>query len=446
MNIVIAGAGEVGGHAAEVLSGDNHNVTVIDIHAGRLDALKDELDLRTLTGHCTHLNVLQDAGVANADLFVAATQVDEINLLSAFMAKECGAKKTIVRVHHTANFSLRRTDYASRLGIDEFLCPEHLTSLAIARMLRNPGSIALEEFGRGKLLMQRFPVDDGAPAAGKKLIDLALPENARVATVESGDSASIASAATVVAGGDFVTLIGKDVKFDQARKLFSKGKEKRQVIVIMGETSTAVWLGRALRSRVFSVRLFVNNRARAEELAEKLPHVTILEGDPTDVEVFLDEHIEKADAFIAVAQDDEHNVLACGQAKALGVKSAIAVVQRAKYLHLFEHVGIDQAFSPRVVAVNAIQHLIDVGRVRTLASIADGVASVYEVHPSSRCNVLEHELRNIDLPAQTMIAALHRGEDVFVPGADDKIMIDDRLLVIGPIGINKSLEKIFVTS
>jgi trk system potassium uptake protein TrkA len=443
MNIIIAGAGEVGAHAAEVLSSDEHKVTVIDLSAERLRSLSDTLDVRTLVGHCAHFRVLEDAGAKKCDLMIAATQNDEINLLAAYLAKVGGTRKTVVRVHHTANFSLRGTPVAAKLGIDEFICPEHLASLAIARTLRNPGSIALEEFGRGRLLMQRFPVTSGAAAVDQKLCDITLPASARLATVEHHAVATIADAETTISRDDFVTLIGERETFESARKVFHKGKEKHQHIAIMGETPTAVWLCRALRSRVFSVRVFVRHHERAEELSQKLPHVTVIEADPTDVTVFTDEHIERANAFIAVTEDEEHNILACAQAKAMGVSTVIAVVQRAKYLHLLEHVGIDHAFSPRGVAVAAMRRLTGVGKVRSMAVFADGAAEVYEITPSKRSKVLGQELRSIKLPTQTMIAAIRRNDDVYIPGANDQITAGDTFLAIGPRGIADSLHKLF---
>ncbi|MCH7886035.1 MAG: NAD-binding protein, partial [Planctomycetes bacterium] len=281
MNVIIAGAGEVGGHAAEVLSADGHNVTVIDLSPDKLRALGDTLDLRTLVGHCAHFDVLQEAGADRCDLMIAATATDEINLLSASVAKAAGAKKTIVRVHHTANFSLAGTPYAKQLGIDELVCPEYLTSLAVARSVRNPGSIALEEFARGRLMMQQITVSSEAPAVGKPLSDVALPQGTRLATVERDGRPLIADATTQIQPGDSITLIGKTEVFDAARKLFCKGKEKRITIAIMGQTAMAVWLCRAFKSKFFSVRLFVETHARAQELSDKLNHVTVLEADPT---------------------------------------------------------------------------------------------------------------------------------------------------------------------
>ncbi len=446
MEIIIAGTGEVGGHAADVLSKAGHNVTVIDLNQERLQLLNNSLDLSTLTGHCAHYSVLEEAGVGDCDLFIAATQSDEVNMLSSFLAKAAGAKKTISRVHHTANFSLSKTAIAAKLGIDDLICPEHATAMAIARQLRNPGTIALEEFGKGKIFMQRFPVSKGAQAIGKNLADVELPHNTRLAIAECGDEVSLATAQTRVAEGDVVTLIGEVKTFDTARKLFNKDKEKRMTVAIMGQSSTAVWLGRALKSRLFSVRVFVDEYERAEQLAEKLPHATIIESDPTDTAVFAEEHLEALDTFIAVTEDDEHNILGCAQAKTLGVGKSIAVVQRTKYLHLFEHVGIDHAFSPRQVAVNAIEHLIDVGPVRSVAKFEGGVAEVYEVRPSPKAAILGRELRTLELPSQSMIAAIRRGDRVYVPGAEDQIAPGDTVLIIGPYGINEKLLKLFTTS
>lgn len=445
MSVIVAGAGEVGAHVAEVLSAAGHGVTVIDLSAERLRALNDRLDVRTLVGSCAHLAVLNEAGCAKCQLFVAATDVDEINLLAASLAKTTGAGQAVARVHHTANFSLRSTEHIERLGIDQLLCPEHLTSLAIARAIRNPGSIVLEEFSQGQLLMQRFSVSAGTPAEGKKLAEVKLPASARVATVESNGVAAIADAGTLIAQGAHVTVIGETKTFDAARKVFNKNKPKRRNIAVMGETSTAVWLCRALKNRLFTVRVYVENHARAEEMAAKLDHVTIVEADPTDAATFADEHIEMSDVFIAVTNDDEHNILGCAQAKALGAKTAIAVVQRKKYLHLFGHVGIDYPFSPRDVAAKAILSLIDTSAVRSVAQFADGVAEVYDIKPSKRAKILGHELRNIKLPPKAMIAAIRRGDHVYVPGAEDQVLADDKLLAIGPAGIADDLRKLFVT-
>jgi trk system potassium uptake protein TrkA len=444
MNVIIAGVGEVGAHSADVLSKNGHKVTAIDLSHEKLQHVADSLDIRTLVGNCTHFETLREAGSERCDLMIAATRVDEINLLSASMAKATGAKRTIVRVHHTANFSLRNTPYARQLGIDELICPEYLTSAEIARTLRNPGSLALEEFAHGQLMMQRIPVAEEAPVAGKKLAEVTFPRNTRVATIDRGGTISVAHAGTQIETGDFVTVIGKPEAFEPLLKLFGREKEGRIHVAVMGETTTAVWLCRALKSRLFSVRLFVDRRERGEELAEKLEHVTVLTADPTDPTTIEDEQLARMECFVGVTDDDERNVLACAQAKRLGIPTVIAVLERAKYLHLLPHVGIDHAFSPREGAVRAILHFVDTGPVRSVAQFAGGAAAVYEIRPSRRSKVLGKELRNVQLPPHTMVAAVRRGDEVYVPGAEDQIRAEDTVLVIGPPDIQGPLTKLFV--
>ena len=208
MNIVICGSGEVGRHSAEVLAEARHNVTVIDQDQHKLDELDDVLDVRNLTGNGTQADVLLEAGCANADLFIAATNVDEINLLAASVAKGVGASKCIARVHHSAFYEQRGLQYTRHFGIDHLVCPEASTAMAIASTLRSPGAIAVEQFARGKIEMQQLPVSDDSKAIGIPLKQLRLPGPALLAAIDRVGEAFIPDANTEIHGGDVVTLIG----------------------------------------------------------------------------------------------------------------------------------------------------------------------------------------------------------------------------------------------
>lgn len=443
MNIVIAGAGEVGRHAAEVLAGAGNSVTIIERNPSVLRALEDQLDVRTLQGNCTHANVLQEAGVPKCGLYVAATESDELNLLSAYVAKGVGARKTVARVHHSVYFERRGLDYQKHFQIDELLCPEYLTAIAIAQTLRNPGALAIENFAAGNIEMQQLKVNGDVPAAGHVLADLKLPTGVRVALVVRQTESFIPTAATKIAEGDIVTIVGERSNFEAASRFFQKGETRRRNVVIMGATAMGVWLCRALRGRHFSVRLFGSDRERAEELSAKLSHVTVIDADPTDATVFDEEHIAQADAFVALTEDDEHNILAAAQAKSMGAKSAIAVLQRSTYLHLVEHVGIDRAYCPRFVAAREIQSLLDNGPVRVLVTLKDRIADMYEIHVGKGAPAIGHPIREIKLPDPCILAGLQRGDDVHMPGAEDMLQAGDRLLAIGGHGLERPLTKLF---
>ena len=444
MNIVIAGAGEVGRHAAEILAADGQDVTVIDLDKAALEQIGDLLDVKTLRGGAADAATLREAGVADADLVIAATDGDETNLLCAAAAKFLGAKKSIARVHHGAYYSRKHLDYAARLGIDRLVCPEFITAVEIAGSLRNPGAMAVEHFAREELEMQQIAVTEGADAIGVPLRDLKLPRGTRLGTVSRDGIASIPDSQTTLLPGDIITLVGETRTFEQASKLFQAGKIKRRHIVIMGGSAIGVWIARALRGRAFSVRLFERNRARAEVLADKLPHITVIQADPTDPAVFTEEGLESADAFVAATNDDEHNLLASMLFKSNSKARTIAVLQRATYIKMLERIGLDQACSPRILASKEILRIARAGRIQSIATLAESTAYVYEVRPVQASPALGIPLSQVKLPAQCTIAAILRDGKVTVPGGDDAIKAGDSLVVIAPHGAESKLKKIFL--
>lgn len=419
-------------------------MTILDMRSDRLAAMEESFDVRILRGNGTHAEVQLESGCAKADLFIAATDSDEINLLSASIASGLGAARTIARVHHSAYFERRGIDYPTHLGIDHLVCPDHTTAVAIAQTLRNPGALAVERFARGRIEMQQLPVSDGAAAIGKRLTEVGLPGAARVASIEHEGMAFIPDGHSVVHRGDVVTLICDVNVFERARKLIHTTSQKRKRVMVMGGSALAVWLCRQLKSRAFSVRLYESDRERALQLASKLEWVTVLQSDPADPSAWDEENLGQADAFVALGDSDEHNILAAACAKSAGTSLAIAVLQQPTYLHLLTHVGIDRAFSPRVTAVTQVQQLLQPGPFRRLATLAEGIADVYEIRVSASAKkVIQTPLREVNFPPKTIIAAIQRGDDVHVPGADDWIADDDMVVIIAPSDNVKQLKTLF---
>lgn len=444
MNIIICGCGEVGRHSAEVLAEGRHNVTVIDEDPAKLAELDEVLDVRSLVGNGTQADTLLEAGCANADLFIAATSLDEVNLLASSVAKGVGAAKCIARVHHGAFYEQRGLQYTKHLGIDHLVCPEASTALAIASTLRSPGATALESFARGKVEMQQIPVSADAKAVGLSLKEMKMPGPALIVAMERGGEAFIPVADTTIRAGDEVTLIGDAQSFDKIGKFFLTEAERRRRIMIMGGSSLSVWVCRAMRHRLFSIRLFEPDEERAIELSEKLSWVTVLKADVINSDALQDERVDLADAFVAMTDDDEENILAAAQAKSMGVKSAMAVLQRPTYLHLLEHVGIDKAFSPRATAVTEIMRRLDNNPVRHLATLTQDIAEVYEVRvPTTATKVIDKPLREVELPAQCLIAAIQSDDDVNVPGGNDRIAAGETVIAIGPANARKELSRTF---
>ncbi len=446
MNIVICGAGHVGRHAAEVLVNEGHRVTVIDLDSAALRVIQDTLDAATLHGSCSEPRVLIDAGVPKADLVVAATNHDEVNLLSATLAKGLGAASVVARVHHRSFFENRVFDYASHLGIDRLICPEYVTAEAIARTLRNPGAIAIESFARGRIEMQEFPVPDDSPVVGKPLSAIRLPDRTRLVGISRNHFVFLPRADSVIEPGDIVILLSDKEHFDAALNQFGyKAGLARRRVVIMGGPAMAVWLCRSLHSRRFSLRVFETDTNRAEILAEKLDWVTVINADPTDAGVFNEEAIAQADTFIAITNDDERNILGSAWVKSQGVKQTIAVVQRPQYGHLLEHVGIDKAFSPRLTAVSEILNVLERHGLRRVTSLAEGVLDVFRARVEQGSVIVGRPLREIPELSSWVVVAIEHGENVAVPTAETVVEVGDTVLVVGPHGTERQLAELLAT-
>ncbi len=444
MNIIICGAGEVGSHAAQLLAESGHNVIVIDRDESKLREIEDRLDLQTFCGNCATAETLCQAGAAKADLFVAATNLDEINLLAASIAKGVGARETMARVHHSTYFSERDLGYRAHLQIDHLICPEYAAAKAIARSLRNPGAFAIEDFAQGQLEMQEFPVSKGAPGADTPLANVHLPKGTRLATVQHEGKVFIPRADTIVHPGDIVILIGNSDIFEKSRKLFQISKTGLRRIAIMGGTATAVYLSRGLQDKQFAVRIFEENIERARELADKLHWVTVINANPTNRTVFDEEHLDQIDAFVALLDDDDdHNILACAWAKSLGVAKAIAVVQNPEYLHLLSSIGIDKPFSLRWEAGREIVAILDRQPIQRIATLAEGIVDVYTVRVGPNASILNQPLKSLSFKSPWVIAAIQRGDCVTVPTAEDHIESGNTVVVIGRQGDKSGLAKTF---
>ncbi len=443
MNVVICGGGQVGSHAAELLTNEGHAVTVIDRSAERLRTITETLDVRTLEGSASDARALKEAGVADADLIVAATNFDEINLVAASIGAAMGAKRSIARVHHSAFLGQSDLHYERHFGVDRLLCPEYSTATAIARSLRNPAALAIENFAGGRIDLHEFSVSANAPAIGRPLAKVSMPGHSRLAAVSRNNKVFLPEAGTELQAGDRIVLVANSEVFDEARRQFRTEKPQRKTVVLQGGTPMAVWLCKALHDRTWSIRLFETNRPRAEELAEKLDWVTVLCADPTDKSVFAEERLGLADVFVGLLDDDEDNIVGAVLAKAGGVMESIAVVQRSRYLDLLYHIGVDRSYSPGMTAAKEILNLLDDSPLRLLATLT-AEFDVFHVRVGNEGALVGKALHETQLAPNWVVGAIRRGEDVWVPGAKDVMQPGDAVLVIGRHGTQEGLRALLL--
>ena len=443
MSIVVCGAGEVGSHIAAILANSDNDVTLIDADPDHLTALSESQDISTMAGSCTSGEVLIKAGVPEADLVICCTNQDEINLLTAAIAKSLGAKKAVARVEHRVFFESGGLNYSEALRIDGMICPDYSTAQAIARVLRNPGATALENFGQDAIELQEFQISGESPAVGVPLAKVKIPPGTRLAAVKRGPTTFIPNGQSTIELGDTVIMVGNTDVFQEARRLFQAEDRRHRQVVIMSGSPIAVWLCRELKHRNFSVRLFEPDSERAEELANKLDWVTVIRDDVVSPSVFEEERVEKADVFIACGEDDEENILSCVWAKSKGTAQVIAVSGRSDYLNLLKQIGIDHAFSPRNEAAEDIENFLPRPALRKLGTLSRGTIDVYRVPVGEKSSAAGQTIAQLGRSTNFIVAAIRRDEDSFVPVAADIVRTGDILLIVGEHRLEQNLARQF---
>ncbi|MDP7008584.1 MAG: Trk system potassium transporter TrkA [Phycisphaerales bacterium] len=443
MNIIICGATETGAHAAEFFASRGSNVTVVDTNLAALESLGETLDIATLTGQPAAANILKQAGASDADAIIAATEVDEVNLLCASTASYLGTDRTFATVTHSTFLDRETLDYSQIFSVDSLVCPAYSTAKAIASRLRNPAAITVEQLAGHTIEVQLFEASRGASGLGRRLADVELPAGARLAAITRGEDTYLPSGVSTVDAGDQVLLVANSDVFHEARRLFRSKDAGRRNVVIMGGSPIAVWLCRALKNRGFTIRLFETERERAEELAEKLPWVTVFQSDPTDPGVFTDEHIEHADAFVALTKD-EHNILSCAWAASLGVDQTYPVVRRSDYGPFIEAMGITKTFNPQDLAVREIEQRFVRTRLTQVAELASGALSIYRIRVGRDASVIGTPLAKLDLMPDCMIVVLEHDEhNGVVPSASEVLQENDVVFAVVRRGYEQELGKLF---
>ncbi len=430
MRIVILGAGTVGTSIADLLCQHRHSVTVVDNDPLHTRRINDELDVRALTGSASQSSVLFQADVIGADLCLAVTGDDEVNLVAASVAKSLGARRSIARVYAPIFRDLSTFDYQRHFNIDRMLSLEHLSATELARSIRNPGSVVLENFARGQLEVQEMLVSERAKAVNVPLKQLGLPSEVRIGSIYRDGRMWIAGADDKIESGDRVTLIGSREDIDEVTEMFHTTPGPKLSVVIAGGGETGYHLARTLEGEHFSVLLMDESHERCDFLAKNLRHTTVVHADATRRAVLEEERVGAADVFVACTGDDENNIVAGVEAREIGAKKILAMVARPDYASIVGKLGIDHAVSEREVMAKQVLGFLNEGPVVHRTALPGGRISVFEIDVWEGAPVTEHVLAKLPLPQPCLIAAVIHTEFVRVPGADDRLQPGDTVVAL----------------
>ena len=428
MNIVILGMGTVGRSIAELLVASGHSVTVVDHDPSVLRAVEESLDVRAVEGLATDSSLLFQIGIPSADLCLAVTDDDATNLVAASVARAMGARRGIARIFSQEFREVSTFDYQRHFRIDRLLSLEHLTAMELATVIRNPRSLAVENFARGMIEMQEIIVEPDAKAIGVALRDIHFPPGVRVGSITHGSVTVVAGPDDEVEAGDSVTLIGTREDVDQVKRLFEQSSPSRQKVVIAGGGQIGYNLARVLQGPRHGITIIEANQARCATLANRLETTTVLNGDATQLSLMEEEHVGSADAFVATMGDDEDNIMAAVEAHELGTANTMAVIRRPDYARVIEKLGINRTVSPRLVMARQVLSYLTHGPVLSRSSFSG--TEVLEIEVQRNAPATRYTLRELPLPKQCLVAAIMREDHVRVPGAEDEFHVGDIVVVL----------------
>lgn len=429
MRAIIVGAGKVGFNIAQILSREGHDVVIIEKEEERQKIIQEHLDIQTICGSGSSCDILEEAGVREADMFIAVTEVDEVNMVACLLAKQYGVPKTIARVRNPEYVENNQQISFSKMGIDLIINPERVTAFEIAQLLENPEAKDVEFFANGTIQLAELKVEEGFPVVGKKIRQLKAPGQFLIVAIIRNGRLIVPGGDDTIQPADLVFLIARTKDMARLEKLFIHERTKIENVVILGGGRIGYYLAQLLEKKNFSVKVIEKDRKKCKTLASRLKRTLIINGDGTDTDLLLEENIGQADAFVAVTGDDKLNVLVSLMAKNLGAKKTFVQVRRSDLIPILEHVNIDTVISPRILTAGAILRFIRRGEVASVTVLGDSRAEMIELTVPSSASVVNRTLKEINLPKGALIGAIVRNEQIIIPGGDDILYPGDRVTV-----------------
>ncbi|MCH7517113.1 MAG: Trk system potassium transporter TrkA [Bacteroidetes bacterium] len=445
MRIVIAGIGDVGYHLAKELSSESHDIIAIDKNQQRLSRIDSMVDILTITGSATSLKILKEAKTNEADLFVAVTSSEEANITAAILAKKIGANKTIARIANAEYLSNDSDVDFKELGIDFMIYPEELAAQETVNLIKRTAATDILEFEGGMLSVMGLKLDKNSPVIGKTLTEIVheYPNiDFRIVAIYRNFKTIIPSGKDRFLANDQVFVITKPEGIDMILKLAGKENLKFDNIMILGGSKIGRRAAELLQKEM-TIKLIESNEDKTLSLAEDLSDTLIIHGDGRDIDLLAQEGIIDVDAFIAVTDDAETNIISCLMAKHLGVTKTIALVDKADYVPLTQTIGLDSLINKKLIAATNILQFIRRGEVIAQTTLEGIDAQLFEYIAQSNSPITKKAVKDIGFPKEAIIGGVIRGKESFIAVGKSQIKPNDKVVIFSLPGGVKKIEKFF---
>jgi len=454
MRIVICGAGQVGFGIAEKLAQEENDVSVIDTSARLVNIIRDTLDVRGVVGYGSHPDVLAQAGAEDADMLIAVTQADEVNMVACQVAHTLFNVPTkIARIRAQSYLQPHYSDLFARdhLPIDVIISPEIEVGETVLRRLSLPGAVETVMFADGSVFVVGILCTEDCPVIDTPLRQLTelFPDLGAVVTgVFRNGRLFVPQSDDTIVVGDLVYVVAK---LDQVRRtlgIFGHDEPEAKRVVIAGGGHIGAYVARELERRKPNVRVKIieQSRQRAVEIADELRRTVILHGSSLDQDILLEADIKDADVLVAVTNDDQANIIAGVMAKTLGCKRNLSLINNASYPAFAHALGIDAYVNPRAVTISRVLRHVRRGRIRSVHSLQNGAAEVIEAEALETSSLVGKPLRDLNLPEGIRIGAIYRRKQAITPQGDTQIQAHDRVVIFALAEQVRQVEQMFRVS
>ncbi len=445
MKIVVGGAGAVGYQITKMLSTENHEVVIVDIDEESLNALSSIYDILTITGSITSFGVLKQAGIKNADLFVAVANNMETNIMACILAKRLGAQRTVARIDSAEYLNPMNRSHCIGMGVDALVYPQMLAAREIVNLLAQTGTSEVFNFSQGMLSLFVIKLNENAPVINKTLVEAAHIDDKflyRAVAITRDGKTIIPRSSDIFKVGDIVYVIANQNGISKITKYSGHKKLVPENIMIIGGSRIGYRTANVLE-KTANIKLIEIDKSRCFELTDMLSESLVIHGDGRDTETLKQEGIENMDAFIAVTGNSETNILTCLQAKKMGVKKTIAAVESLDYINLAENLGIDAIINKKLIAASYILRFTLNADVSSFMYLTATNAEVFEFIVRPGAKITKGKIKEIGFPKDAVVGGVIRKKTAFTANGETHVKANDHVVVFSlPAAVNK-LEEFF---
>jgi trk system potassium uptake protein TrkA len=432
LKVIIVGAGEVGFHIAKRLASENKDVVVIDRNPAVLQRILDHMDVQVLEGSGCSPLVLREAGVDKADMLLAVTDSDEINLMACTFAKMLAPGLTKLARIRNDEYTAYAGQLAREIGIGLIINPEVEVVRSIEHMLRAPGAVDISDLAGGRIKLAGTWITEGNPLAGLRLLELRRKAGDMpliVAAIVRNDKVIVPAGSDEIRQGDLVYFVCEDSELQRVFSFLGNRPGRKSSVLVIGGGNIGLRLARSLEKKPIHVKLLAKSPERCAELAGELDRTVVLVGDGTDQEVLLEENIGDMDVVVTMTGNEESNILSSLLARKLGTPMAITRLNKIEYMPLVRAIGLEHIVSPRLSAVNSIFKHVRKGGVLSAVAIKDG-AEALEALAGPDSSLVGNALKDLSFPKGVLVLCIMRGDSVLIPSGHDVIRSGDRLFIL----------------